>query len=231
MISKEEIEAIEQETKHALDSPPIDIETNEDDEEEEVDDDSNESDEDVIIEEQPPLKKIRNNSVGSTDQTTQQGTTNKIVAKNIGEINTLQQLIMEGISKVNGGKSTIESVYKYVNKYWNSLKKRDSQLNEIDCKYAVQCYVDNVITVNGKNLFTVDTQNEKDVYYKLTDYAIELMEAMSAPTSSELPKLTGMQDVLMKILLTYGGICSFDQIYDEFVQVTLCLKLFLLTTY
>lgn len=32
---------------------------------------------------------------------------------------------------------------------------------------------------------------------------------------SESPRLTGMQDMLMRIVLSYGGTCNFEQIYEE----------------
>jgi hypothetical protein len=28
-----------------------------------------------------------------------------------------------------------------------------------------------------------------------------------------------LSDILMRILLSYGGVCSFDQIYEEYIKV------------
>jgi len=126
------------------------------------------------------------------------------------EMSQLQGLMIEAMVR-NGGSTSIENIQKYVGKFWANLRRRDTNLYSTDFKKAVKSTL-----LSDNSIFKKDPDREN--YWTVTKNAMDLFETVKEQVT-EIPRLTGMQDMLMRILLTYGGVCTFEQIYDEVIKV------------
>jgi len=125
------------------------------------------------------------------------------------EMSQLQGLMIEAMVR-NGGSTSIENIQKYVGKFWANLRRRDTNLYSTDFKKAVKSTL-----LSDNSIFKKDPDREN--YWTVTKNAMDLFETVKEQVT-EIPRLTGMQDMLMRILLTYGGVCTFEQIYDEVIK-------------
>jgi hypothetical protein len=143
-----------------------------------------------------------------------------------GDLSPLQTMMIEAINK-NGGYALLSTVYKYVSKRWGNLRRRDEALQNVDCKTAVK----SCLSANGRSsspLFEPDPSREG--HWRVTRSGLDLSKAAkekkerkqqqqqaqkTTPTSEEQPKLTDMQEMLMKIILEKGGGATFEQIFHE----------------
>jgi len=155
---------------------------------------------------QQQVEKVETSSIEvKTEQESQKDESKENLTDN-NEISQLQGLMIEAIIK-NGCVASVDTMQKHVAKFWPGLRKKDSSLPNIDSRKAVRTTL-----ASNNTIFAPDTQREG--YWRVTKSALDTFESVKEQVT-DIPRLTGMQDMLMRILLAYGGVCTFEQIYDE----------------
>jgi len=159
------------------------------------------------------------------------------------ELTDLQKLMIEAIC-ANNGSCNVDTIVNYVSKYWGSIRRRDGSAYGADYKKAVKASLSYNTSPHGptferdsklkgnwkitsKALARLspkkDHEEEEDSLHEQNlDESFRERSRERSPilafsrSSSPLPtKLTEMHEVLMKIILSHGGVCTFEEVFED----------------